>query len=58
MVMKNWEPLVLGPAFAIESVNARSCRKAGANSSANSLPQMLVPPVPSPAVALGQTDEN
>jgi len=49
VVMKNWLPLVLGPALAILRVKGRSCRKLRSNSSWNSVPQMEVPPVPSPA---------
>ena len=49
VVMKNWLPLVLGPALAILRVKGRSCRKLRSNSSWNSVPQMDVPPVPSPA---------
>merc|ERR1719152_9148 len=48
VVMKNCEPLVLGPAFAIERVKGLSCFKDLWNSSSNSPPQMLSPPVPSP----------
>ena len=48
--MKNWEPLVPGPALAMESVKGRSCRRLLLNSSSNSVPQMLCPPVPFPAV--------
>src|SRR5262249_23332946 len=33
-VMKNWLPLVFGPALAIERTPARSCRRDGWNSSA------------------------
>ena len=43
------EPLLLGPAFAIDTVKGRSCLKLRLNSSSNSPPQMLWPPVPSPA---------
>lgn len=49
VVMKNCEPFVFGPALAIESVNGRSCLKFRLNSSGNSEPQMLCPPVPSPS---------
>mmetsp|Transcript_9058 Transcript_9058/g.29940 ORF Transcript_9058/g.29940 Transcript_9058/m.29940 type:complete len:377 (-) Transcript_9058:1508-2638(-) len=48
-VMKNWEPFVFGPAFAIETVKGRSCRSERWNSSSNSCPQIEVPPVPSPS---------
>ena len=49
MVMKNWEPLVLGPALAMLTVKGRSCFSDGWNSSSNSPPQMDSPPVPVPA---------
>ena len=53
VVMKNCEPLVCGPALAIERVNGRSCLGTpGAlppNSSEKLRPQMEVPPVPSPS---------
>lgn len=49
VVMKNWLPFVLGPLLAMDSVKGRSCRRALENSSPNSAPQMLAPPVPSPA---------
>ena len=45
----HWEPLVLGPALAMDTVKGRSWRRLRLNSSANSPPQMLCPPVPSPA---------
>ena len=48
VVMKNWEAFVFGPALAILSVYGLSCFK-DENSSSNSLPQMLSPPVPSPS---------
>ena len=44
-----WEPLVPGPAFAIDKVKGRSWRKLRLNSSSNWSPHMLCPPVPSPA---------
>ncbi len=44
------EPLLLGPALAIDTVKGRSCRRLRLNSSSNSPPQMLWPPVPSPAM--------
>src|ERR1700739_1398417 len=47
VVMKNCEPLVFGPALAILTVYGLSCFR-DENSSSNSLPQMLSPPVPSP----------
>ena len=37
-VMKNWLPLVLGPAFAMLMVYGRSCFNLGWNSSSNSSP--------------------
>lgn len=43
------EPLVLGPAFAMDTVKGLSWRRLRLNSSSNSPPQMLWPPVPSPA---------
>ena len=49
------EPLLLGPAFAIDTVKGRSCLRLRLNSSSNSPPQMLWPPVPSPA---GCTDSH
>ena len=49
VVMKNCEPFVFGPAFAMETVYGRSCRKSREISSANSPPQIDVPPVPSPS---------
>ena len=48
VVMKNCEPLVLGPQLAIDTVNGRSCLNLGWNSSWKSDPQIDVPPVPSP----------
>ncbi len=45
----HWLPLVPGPALAMDMVNGRSWRRLRLNSSANSPPQMLCPPVPSPA---------
>ena len=42
-------PFVFGPPFAILTVKGRSWRKLWWNSSSNSPPQMLSPPVPSPA---------
>lgn len=47
VVMKNWEPLVLGPALAMLTVYGLSCLSVE-NSSSNSRPQILSPPVPSP----------
>jgi hypothetical protein len=47
-VMKNWLPFVLAPAFAMLKVYGRSCLRFGWNSSSNSPPQMLSPPVPVP----------
>lgn len=47
-VMKNWEPLVPAPAFAMLSVYGRSCLSVVWNSSSNSPPQMLSPPMPVP----------
>lgn len=47
--MKNWEPFVLGPELAIDSVKGLSWRREGLNSSSNSRPHILLPPVPSPA---------
>src|SRR5205814_5302953 len=45
-VMKNWEPLVLGPAFAIDRIPGWSCLRARApGSSANLYPG---PPIPVP----------
>mmetsp|Transcript_11858 Transcript_11858/g.37837 ORF Transcript_11858/g.37837 Transcript_11858/m.37837 type:complete len:617 (+) Transcript_11858:92-1942(+) len=41
VVMKNWEPFVFGPAFAIETVKGRSCRSEAA---AVELVLELVPP--------------
>ena len=38
-----------GPALAMDTVKGRSCRRLGWNSSWNSPPQMLSPPVPSPS---------
>lgn len=49
-VMKNWEPLVLGPALAMLTTKGLSCLSIGCNSSSNSPPQMDSPPVPVPAV--------
>lgn len=46
--MKNCEPLEAGPALAILSVYGRSCLSVGWNSSSNSPPQMLSPPMPVP----------
>lgn len=48
-VMKNWLPLVHGPAFAMASTPGASKRKSPCTSSSNSLPQMDAPPVPAPA---------
>merc|ERR1719440_68474 len=48
VVTKNCDPLVLGPALAIDNVKGLSCFKDLWNSSSNSPPQMLSPPVPSP----------
>ena len=48
VVIKNWLPLVLGPAWAILRVKGRSCRKLRSNSSWKCCPQMDWPPVPSP----------
>lgn len=54
-VMKNWDPLVFGPAFAILSVNGLSCFSVGWNSSSNSPPQIDSPPVPTPnKISYGQ----
>lgn len=47
-VTKNCEPLVPGPAFAILSVYGRSCLSVAWNSSSNSPPQILSPPMPVP----------
>jgi hypothetical protein len=47
-VMKNCDPLVLGPAFAMLSVYGLSCFNIGWNSSSNSCPHIEVPPVPFP----------
>lgn len=47
-VMKNCEPLEAGPALAILSVYGRSCLSVEWNSSSNSPPQMLSPPMPVP----------
>ena len=47
-VMKNCDPLVLGPALAMLTVYGRSCLKFRWNSSSNSPPQIDSPPVPSP----------
>lgn len=47
-VMKNCEPLVPWPAFAMLSVYGRSCLNVAWNSSSNSPPQMLSPPMPVP----------
>lgn len=47
-VTKNCEPLVLGPAFAMLRVYGRSCLSVVWNSSSNSPPQMLSPPMPVP----------
>lgn len=47
-VMKNCEPLEAGPALAMLSVYGRSCLSVGWNSSSNSPPQMLSPPMPVP----------
>lgn len=47
-VMKNCEPLVPGPPFAMLSVYGRSCLSVAWNSSSNSPPQMLSPPMPVP----------
>jgi len=55
VVMKNCEPFVLGPALAMLSVYGRSCRSVGWNSSSNSPPQMLSPPVPIPRT---ENEEN
>ena len=49
-VMKNWEPLVFGPALAMLTVYGRSCLKFRLNSSSNSPPQIDSPPVPSPGI--------
>lgn len=64
VVMKNCEPFVFGPAFAMLSVYGLqtsaheeisvtgtylSCLSCGWNSSSNSWPQMDSPPVPSPS---------
>lgn len=48
VVIKNWLPFVFGPALAILTVYGLSCFSV-LNSSSNSLPQMLSPPVPSPS---------
>lgn len=48
VVMKNWEPFVFGPALAELSVYGLSCLPKGENSSSNSPPQMLSPPLPVP----------
>jgi len=48
-VTKNCDPFVFGPALAMLTVYGRSCRSDGWNSSSNSPPQMLSPPVPLPA---------
>lgn len=47
-VTKNCEPLVPGPPLAILSVYGRSCLSVAWNSSSNSPPQMLSPPMPVP----------
>ena len=47
-VMKNCDPLVLGPALAMLTVNGLSCLRLGWNSSSNSWPHIDVPPVPVP----------
>lgn len=44
VVMKNCEPLVLGPLFAMETVKGRSCLRVLTNSSSNSPPQIDSPP--------------
>lgn len=46
--MKNCEPLVPGPALAMLRVYGRSCLSVAWNSSSNSPPQMLSPPMPVP----------
>ena len=63
VVTKNWEPLVFGPALAMDRVKGRSCRSDRWNSSSNSDPQMEVPPVPSPSgspvtIARAQTQKS
>lgn len=47
-VMKNCEPLVPGPALAMLRVYGRSCLSVAWNSSSNSPPQILSPPMPVP----------
>jgi len=47
-IMKNCDPFVFGPALAMLTVYGRSCRSDGWNSSSNSPPQILSPPVPLP----------
>lgn len=44
----NWEPLVLGPEFAMESTPRPVWVSCGLNSSSNFLPQMDSPPEPLP----------
>lgn len=48
-VMKNWDPLVFGPALAMLRVYGLSCLRDGWNSSSNSPPHIDSPPVPLPA---------
>ena len=47
-VMKNWLPLVSGPAFAILTMPAPVCLRLGLISSANGRPQQDSPPRPVP----------
>ncbi len=55
VVMKNWLPLVAGPALAILRVKGRSGRKLRSYSSCNSVTQMEDSPVPSLACKLDQS---
>jgi len=48
VVIKNWDPFLFGPVFAIDTVKGRSWRRSRTNSSLNSPPQTLSPPVLSP----------
>tara|TARA_B110001452_G_scaffold163064_1_gene135836 strand:- start:2880 stop:3080 length:201 start_codon:yes stop_codon:yes gene_type:complete len=46
--MKNWEPFVLGPLLAIDTMPRAVCMFSGWISSLNLPPQMLSPPLPVP----------
>lgn len=55
-VTTHCEPLVPGPALAMDRMPGRSCRSALWNSSSNSPPQMDSPPVPSPVGVVEQVE--